>query len=113
MWVSQSGELSRSYSHRDVAGWGAEMVAAVPALARAGAIIGAQADPYRAPGGQPDPAHDLRSQIVNLACEVELLRANGFDEPDVLEAIHKQASYRFSPQLVSALVPLLEERHRD
>lgn len=108
VWCIGSDVLQSGYSRGDVARWGAELLAQSPALSAVTALVGAQADPYRVPGGEPDPMLDLRSQIIKLACETEQLRQAGLDKSEVLDAAYSESTFDYSPAIVGELRSALE-----
>ena len=103
---------NQGYSAGDVARWGAEILQTSPGLFRVARLIDGQADPFRTPGSAPNPSLDIRSQILNIACEVERLRDAGMEHTQVVDCIFGESAFRFSPDLVGAVVPAVEAAER-
>jgi hypothetical protein len=106
--ASRQGVRDHGYSGGDVARWGAGILGESPGLRPVARLIDRQADPFRRPGSMPDPSLDLRSQIISLACEVDRLRASGMQVGDLVEAVHEESSYRYSPAVVKLVASAIE-----
>ena len=98
--TTQADVREFGFSSGDIARWGADILGSAPTLAHAASIIRAQADPFRVPGSIPDPTVDLRSQIVQVACEVDRMRSSGVSVRDVVDALYLETSFRFAPELM-------------
>ena len=100
------------YSGGDVARWSAEILGSTPAMSRVVPLIAGQADPFRIPGGTPDPSLDVRSQIIKVSCEVDCLRAAGLDLGELVDVLYGESAFRFSPELIRFVVPAVERVDR-
>ena len=111
--TSQQEVRRLGFSGRDVARWGVEILATSPSLASASRLIEGQADPFRVPGGIPDPSLDIRSQIIQLACRVHRFRTAGMSDDDLMNALNSDASFQISPELVRIVVPAMQNADRE
>lgn len=98
------GVRESGYSGGDVARWGAEIIGSSPPLAEAARLISGQAEPFRIPGGGPDPALDVRSQIISLACELDRLRASGIAIEEAIDVVYSESAFRFTPEILRFVV---------
>jgi len=89
------------FTHADVARWSAELVGGSAALARVGRLVAGAAEPYRVPGAGPDPAIDLRSQILAVACRTQELLASGLSIGHCVDELSVESRYRFAPDVVN------------
>ena len=106
--TAQTDVREFGFSSGDIARWGSDILGSAPTLAHPASIIRAQADPFRAPGSIPDPAVDLRSQIVQVACEIDRMRASGMSVREVVDALYLETSFRFAPELMTKVAAAME-----
>ncbi len=93
------------FSSSEVAGWGADILAASRALRPAADIVRSSRDPFRYPGADPDPGLDRRSQIVQVACRVVDAVESGNSLERAIETLYDHSLYQLDPHVVALVRP--------
>ena len=99
--VRLAGDQSdRAFSRGQIALWSAAIVQSVESVNRAALVIRDAAEPFRAPGCDPDPAIDSRAQIVAVACRFQHLVDSGATANQAIDELRREATFRYSPEAV-------------
>lgn len=101
--VTDSSLREAGFSSRDVAGWGAEILAGDNELERLSGTISQIGEPYRFPGSPPivDPVRK-DAGIIRVACAYERLVRKGVPHLEAVEQLRRSPD-EFLPEAVDAL----------
>lgn len=109
--LNEPSILRRGFTDEDIAGWGAEIVAESPYLAKVASLVARQHEPYRRPGEQRDPSLPIASKIIKAASAYDHATMElGFSALEGLEVLHRGAAYDYDPDVVNTVRRVLERR---